>query len=112
MLPHFEYLVPKTVSEACSLLVEHKGSQVLAGGTDLLVTMKEGSAVPMCIIDLKKIAGLDYIDYDEMNGLRIGPLATLRSIETSTIIHEKYPPLYQAACVFASPQIRKPRHEE
>jgi len=106
MLQHFEYLVPKTVSEACNLLVEHKGAHVLAGGTDLLVTMKEGSLVPSYVIDLKKIAGLDRIDYDEVNGLRIGSLATLRTIETSTIIREKYPPLYQAACVFASPQIR------
>jgi len=106
MLPHFEYLVPKTVSEACSLLVEHKGSHVLAGGTDLLVTIKEGSPAPTCVIDLKKIVGLDRIDYDEVNGLKIGPLATLRTIETSTVIREKYPPLYQAACVFASPQIR------
>jgi len=87
--------VPKTVSEACNLSVEHKGAHVLAGGTDLLVTMQEGSLAPSCIIDLKKITGLDRIDYNEVNGLRIGPLATLRTIKTSTMIRENYPPPYQ-----------------
>jgi len=104
MLQHFEYLAPETVSEACHLLAEHEGARVLAGGTDLLVTMKGGSPVPAFVVDLKKIAGLDRIDYDEANGLKIGPLVTLRTIETSAIIREKYPPFIRPPVVLVRPK--------
>jgi len=105
-LPQFEYFEPKTLKEACNLLSQNEGARVLAGGTDLLVEMKDGGINPPCIIDLKGIEGLDSIDYDSVDGLRIGPLVTIRTIETAPIIKEKYPILYQAAHVFASVQIR------
>jgi carbon-monoxide dehydrogenase medium subunit len=56
---------------------------VYAGGTDLIPKLKARTiSPPETIVDLKGIPDLDYIDYEERYGLRIGALATIRSIET------------------------------
>ncbi len=53
-LPKFEYFEPNTIEEACSLLSQYKAS-VIAGGTDLLVKMKDREVVPQYLIGLKGI---------------------------------------------------------
>lgn len=107
-LPKFEYFEPKTVEEACSILSDkHKENvRVLAGGTDILVRMKDRIITPKCLVNIKEIPNLDYITYDEKEGLRIGALATLSSIETSLVIQEKFPLLATSAGDIGSPQIR------
>ena len=107
-LPKFEYFEPKTVKEACSILSDkHKENvRVLAGGTDILVRMKDRIITPKCLVNIKEIPNLDYITYDEKEGLRIGALATLSSIETSLVIQEKFPLLATSAGDIGSPQIR------
>jgi carbon-monoxide dehydrogenase medium subunit len=107
-LPKFEYFEPKTVEEACSILSDkHKENvRVLAGGTDILVRMKERIITPKCLVNIKEIPNLDTITYDEKEGLRIGALATLSSIETSLVIQEKFPLLATSAGDIGSPQIR------
>ncbi len=55
-LPKFEYFEPKTIKEACSLLLQYKEqASVIAGGTDLLVKMKDREVVPQYLIGLKGI---------------------------------------------------------
>lgn len=107
-LPKFEYLAPKTIHEAISMLSQYKGkAKVIAGGTDLVPKMKRGEIkAPEYIIDLKGIPDLDYIKYDENDGLRFGPLTTIHSIEASPIIKEKFNVLAQAAYSMASGQVR------
>lgn len=106
-LPQFEYFAPKTVEEACSLLTRYSGqAHVLAGGTDLLVRMKQRKITPRFVINLKTIPDLDYIRYDETEGLRMGALVTIQSIKTSTIIRRKYNILNQAASGESTVQIR------
>ncbi len=106
-LPKLEYLEPKTIQEACSLLSQHKEkARVIAGGTDLLPMMKRREVVPQYLIGLKNIPDLDYVRYSESDGLRFGALATLHAIETSPIIKEKFNALFQAAYSMASAQIR------
>jgi aerobic carbon-monoxide dehydrogenase medium subunit len=106
-LPRFEYLQPKTVKEACSLLSRHKGIvKVIAGGTDLLPKMKARQVVPQFVLGLKGIAGLDYIKHDKAHGLRIGALATLKSLQTSSLVRSKFGALAQAIDHMASPQVR------
>jgi len=61
---------------------------------------------PSYLIDIKSIAGLDYIRHDEVEGLKIGALATIHAIETSPIIKERFPVLAQAAYSMASVQVR------
>jgi carbon-monoxide dehydrogenase medium subunit len=107
LLPRFEYLAPKTIDEACSLLSQYKGkARVIAGGTDLLVQMKHREITPQYLINIKAIPNLDYITYDEEAGLSIGALATIRAIETSPLIKQRFGILTQAAAVLGSVQVR------
>ena len=77
-LPRFEYLAPKKIVEVCSLLSQYEEkAKVIAGGTDLLVQMKEGELSPQYLIGLTGIADLDYLIFEETEGLRIGALARI-----------------------------------
>lgn len=106
-LPGFEYLAPRTVDEAVSLLLRHDGeAKVVAGGTDLLIKMKKREVTPRYLIGLKNIPELDHIDYDEGQRLRFGPLVTIHAIETSPLVRDRFPILAQAASVIGSAQIR------
>lgn len=106
-LPKFEYLEPLTPGEACSMLAAKKGeARLLSGGTDLLVLMKQRVATPRYLVNLKSVPGLSYIEYDASEGLKIGPLATLRAVASSPTVKEKYPALAEAAGRVASPLIR------
>ena len=106
-LPRFEYLAPRNIGEALFMLFQHGAeAKVIAGGTDLLPKMKKRELAPRYLIGLKDIEGLDYIEYDEAQGLRIGPLATLHAVETSPIVNERFPALTQATYSMGSAQIR------
>jgi carbon-monoxide dehydrogenase medium subunit len=106
-IPQFEYFAPKTTKDACAFLSEHSGqAHMLAGGTDLLVKMKQRRIVPQYVINLKTIPNLDYIHYDDEQGLQIGALATIQLIKNSTIIRRKYNTLSQAAAAESTVQIR------
>jgi len=106
-LPRFEYLAPSSVQEACSLLKTYRDkAKVLAGGTDLLINMRERKATPSYLIGLRNIPDLDYISYDDTNGLRIGALATFRAIAENSIVREKFGLLATACRKVGTPQIR------
>ena len=106
-LPEIEYLEPESVNEACLLLRQYNGeAKVIAGGTDLLIQMKNRALTPKYLINLKKISGLGEIIYSDTNGLRIGSAVKLRAIESSPLVKEKFTALFEAACNMASIQIR------
>lgn len=106
-LREFEYYEASTVPEVISLLNQHgKAAKLLAGGTDLLVNMKERGLSPKCLVNIKSVPGLSYIRFDETEGLRIGALTTIREIETSPLIREKFPCLHEGAKSLGSLQIR------
>ena len=107
VLPQFEFMSASTLEEACKLLYEHDGkAKVMAGATDLIPPMRDKVFTPEYIIDLKRIPGLDELSYDEKEGLSIGALTTLRTLETSPLVKEKNPAVATAAKVIASTQIR------
>ena len=86
----FEYLEPKTVKEACSLLSQHKEkAMVIAGGTQLLASMKRKETTIPYLINLKGIPNLENITYDDAEGLKVGALATLFEISRSPLVHDK-----------------------
>jgi len=106
-LPRFEYLGPETVEETLALLNEYgRKAKVLAGGTDLIPEMKWGEYRPDFVIALRRISGLDNIEYDKKNGLKLGAMCKIAQIEKSDVIKNKYPVLAQAASVLASMEIR------
>ncbi len=106
-LRKFDYFKPGTVAEALALLQNYQEkASILAGGTDLLVFMKQGIKHPQYVIDIKGIAALDHIIWNPTDGLRIGALTTLQSIIRNPLIREHFPILEQAAKALGHPQIR------
>ncbi len=103
----FEYHAPTSLDEAVALLKEHgDGTKLLAGGTDLLVHMKEGGLHPPTVVSLHAVAGLDGISFDESDGLSIGSAASMGDIEANDTIRQRYRALAEGAGVLGSVQTR------
>ena len=106
-LPSFQLLRPKTVEEATALLAKHEGQvKVVAGGTDLLPSMKQKLFTPPYVLDLRGMSELRGIHKLAAGGVEIGALTTLSTIEHSALIRKDYPLLYEAARTVASPVLR------
>jgi len=106
-LPKFEYLTPKSVEEAASMLQKYGGdARVTAGGTIVVHRMKERIGIRKYLIGLKSIPGLDHIDFDPSTGLRIGAMATLQSVADSPMVRDKYELLSVACGKLGTPHIR------
>jgi len=107
MLHRFEYIRPEHLGDVLDILKQRKGqARVLAGGTDLLVRMKEDAVRPEVLMDIGRV--------DELRGIRpenrsiwIGPLATHREIAGSDLIRRHAPALAEGAARVGSPQIRQ-----
>jgi len=101
----FDYLKPKTLEEAFSLLNQYgTKAKLIAGGTDVIVMIKQKEMSPDVLISLQGISGLDQIQYD--GTLRIGPMVTHRAIEKSDLIRKEFSALADAVDVLGSLQIR------
>lgn len=103
----FDYYQPRRLNEACSLLYKFDGqAKVLAGGTDLLVELKNGAIDVVGVINIKKIKGLDKITFKGDEGLRIGALVTWSQLLESKSLNNDFPLMMKAAETMASIQIR------
>jgi len=103
----FEYLEPASLDEAVGALGRYGGSaSVLAGGTDLLVELREHLRRADCVVDIKKIPGMAGLAYDARTGLAFGALVTAREIETFPAAQQHYPSLVQAVRELGSIQVR------
>ncbi|MCH7952440.1 MAG: xanthine dehydrogenase family protein subunit M [Chloroflexi bacterium] len=104
----FEYKAPETIDEAVSLLKEAGGSaRPLAGGTDLVVQLKERATrfpYPATIVSLDRVSELRGIDFSETDGLRIGAGATMTDVATHPAVRERYAALAEGAGVVGSLQ--------
>jgi len=103
---NFEYLMPTTINDAISLHEKYgEGAKYIAGGTDVMVKIKEGKISPQCLISLRHLQDFDHIIYE--NGeLRIGAMVTHRMLELSPIIRKEFPILTDAVENIGSVQIR------
>ena len=101
----FDYIVPQTLAETLALLGQHPDSKVLAGGHSLIPMMKFRLAAPALLIDINKLAGLDYIR-EEDGWLKIGTLTRESEIDHSDLVHKKYPLLADTAKMIADPLVR------
>ena len=103
----FDYLEPKTIREAVSLLSKYDGkAKVIAAGTDLLVQIRNKTIKPAYVVDIGYIPGLDYIKYDGKEGLSIGALTSIRTLERANELQQRYPIISQAASQLGSVAIR------
>jgi 4-hydroxybenzoyl-CoA reductase subunit beta len=106
-LPEFKLLRPHSVEEAVGNLNQHVGNiRVLAGGTDLIPSMRQKLFEPLFVLDLRGIAALRGINQMDDGSVEIGALTPLRAIERSGFLHQHYPVLTEAAATVASPVLR------
>ncbi|MCL2336713.1 MAG: FAD binding domain-containing protein [Firmicutes bacterium] len=105
-LPEFAYLAPEDLQEAINLIGKYKNQYaILAGGTDLMIKMKQRLRNAPYVISLDQIAPLKTIR-EEASRIIIGPMNTLDEIINSPIIKAKLPALRQAAWKVGSPLLR------
>ena len=87
----FDLLQPRSLSEASELLIEHgDDARPIAGGTTLVILMKQRAVHYPCLVDLQSVPGLDQIT-QEKDGIRIGALVTHRAVELSPQIRRSIP---------------------
>lgn len=105
-LPEFKHLMPGTVAEAVAMLAEYEGEAgVIAGGSDLIIKLKQQLLNFRYLIDLKGISDLSGIN-SRADEIEIGALTKLSTIESSPEILNATPLLAQAASVVGGPQHR------
>jgi carbon-monoxide dehydrogenase medium subunit len=103
----FEYLEPESIEETLTMLSRYyRKSKIIAGGTDLMLQIRNKAIRPEYVVDITRIPGLDYIAFDDQHGLRLGALTTIRALETSAQLQKKYPIIPQAASQLGSVAIR------
>jgi 4-hydroxybenzoyl-CoA reductase subunit beta len=106
-LPTFKLLRPRSIEEAVKHLLEHsKDLQLLAGGTDLLPSIKQRLFTPAYVMDLRGIEEMHGIQVRPGVGVEIGALTPLSVIEDSEFIRRNYRVLHEAVKTVASPILR------
>src|SRR5690349_19844177 len=107
----FEWTNPSNVNEAVKMLTVSAPGDIdeaprpIAGGQDLLTTMKDYTSRPVRVVNLKNIRGLDRITLNA-RGLTIGALVTLAELEEHSGVRKSFPGLAEAVHSIATPQIR------
>jgi carbon-monoxide dehydrogenase medium subunit len=106
-LPGFDYVRAGTCDEAIDLLEEHgEAAQLLMGGTDLFVRMRDGFVRPRMVVDVKHLPGMRDILYDEGAGLTVGAAVAMNEIARHPDVQAHYPLLAEAANSVGSYQLR------
>jgi carbon-monoxide dehydrogenase medium subunit len=103
----FDYQEPTTLKKAFSLMEKHgDDARVIAGGTSLIIMMRQRLLTPKVVIGLGRIPRFDRITYNPKDGLRIGAGARHRDIELSAPVKKHYPLLRETFRKVAQPRIR------
>jgi carbon-monoxide dehydrogenase medium subunit len=102
----FTYTAPSTIAEAVDLLAEYGDTaKLLAGGQSLMPMMNLRLARPQHIVDLNRVAGLDYIT-ERDGALAVGTMTRQRSLERAPLVRQHYPLLYEATTLIGHVAIR------
>ena len=102
----FDYYAPRCLEEALSSLDSRQGAKILAGGTDLIVQMKEGRVRPQVLIDVKGVAELNRLTFAEDGTLFIGAAVPLNRIVSYPPVRSIFPMLFEACSLVGSMQLR------
>ena len=103
--PSFDYVAPKTLSDAVAALGGNENAKILAGGQSLIPLMRFRLAGPTLLVDLTRVEGLSYIE--EKDGwLRIGAMTRQSAVEHSPLVSEKYSLLADTVKVLSDPVVR------
>jgi aerobic carbon-monoxide dehydrogenase medium subunit len=103
----FDYQEPTTLKKAFGLMEKYGDEgRVIAGGTSLIIMMRQRLLTPKVLISLERIPKFDRISYTAKDGLRIGAGARHRDIELSPTVRKHYPLLHETFRKVAQPRIR------
>ena len=103
----FDYQEPTTLKKVFALMEKHgDDGSVIAGGTSLIIMMRQRLLTPKVVISLARIPKFDKITYNAKDGLRIGAGARHRDIELSKAVKQHYPLLHETFRKVAQPRIR------
>jgi aerobic carbon-monoxide dehydrogenase medium subunit len=103
----FDYFAPVSLKEALTILEKQKeNAKVLAGGTDLIIQMKDGRARPGFIVDVKGVPELNRLEWKEGKALHIGAAVPLNRIAAFAPVKSKYGMLGTACSLIGSLQLR------
>jgi 4-hydroxybenzoyl-CoA reductase subunit beta len=106
-LPFFQVIRPTNLNAALEALARYGADvQMVAGGTDLIPSMKQGLFAPKALLDLKGLRELDFIRFDPEQGLAIGSLTRISTIVNSRPLAKSFPVLHEAAKSIARPLLR------
>ena len=103
-MKRFEYYKPRSLSEAWELKEKVRDARFIAGGTDVMVGIKNGELSPSALISLRSIPALDSIEIN--GGIRIGALTTISDLIHHSALRDNYPVVVEAAKRLGSVQIR------
>jgi aerobic carbon-monoxide dehydrogenase medium subunit len=103
----FDYQEPTTLKKAFALMAKYgEDGRVIAGGTSLIIMMRQRLLMPKVVISLARIPKFDRIMFNAKDGLRIGAGARHRDIELSPAVKKHYPLLHETFRKVAQPRIR------
>ena len=106
-LPAFEVYIPDTLQDAVAFYSQNVGNtKIIAGGTDLLPSLKQKLFEPDFLLDIKALQELHGIHESSDGGLRIGALTTITELVQSPLLQHHFPVLQQAAATVAGPNLR------
>ncbi|MDX3905972.1 MAG: xanthine dehydrogenase family protein subunit M [Pigmentiphaga sp.] len=103
----FDFLEPASVAEASRMLADlGDDCRVMAGGTALMLAMRQRMLMPSHIVSVARLESLRGISFDPHTGLRVGALARHADVAVSPVVRQHYPMLAEMAARVANPQVR------
>lgn len=103
----FEYSAPNSLEEALAVLRDRgDGVKLLAGGTDMLVQMKEAGLHPPSVVSIHNVPELKQLSFDDQSGLRIGAAVDMGTLASDETVRQRYTALAEGAGVLGSFQTR------
>ena len=99
-MKEFEYQAPTSLAQAVQLMAELNGrARAMAGGTDLLVQIRQNRQTPERVVDVKKIPELNELRYDGSRGLTVGAAVPCYRIYRDRAVAQSYPGLIDSASI-------------
>jgi 4-hydroxybenzoyl-CoA reductase subunit beta len=106
-LPVFDVLIPSSLDEALGFLANNaQDTKIVAGGTDLIPSLKQKLFEPRYLLDIKSLSELHGIHPTQDGGIRIGALTTITEMVESPVLQQHFTVLQQAAATVAGPGLR------
>ncbi|MDX1615893.1 MAG: xanthine dehydrogenase family protein subunit M [Candidatus Promineifilaceae bacterium] len=103
----FEYVAPRSLEDALSLMAEHGDeAKLLAGGQSLVPAMNFRLLQPTILVDLNRLEQLAFVQGAEDGGLRLGALTRQREMELNSLVAQRSPLMHEALPYIAHVQIR------